>query len=782
MPSPLKTISNKLIIKPSFFYKIYKGLRKWVLVNRAASMRPTFNDLLCTLHQLVKDEHLMKTENIKANFSKLERFMLQIVLACYKANTKIGSPTQAENWLDRALLFAPLNSTLQRDKGVFHQKRQEWKEACIYFEKACTLRPDIASYHGSLAYSQYQLGNYTGAVEEYYKALAIDGDNRAWWIRLARAQIHLDALLDALESYKKALTLQEDTQIRNIHDELARLISSGSRTVGVAYYDAIFTDSAKYRQAAENSEYAVIWHHIVDILRNNTTQSILDLGCGPGQFAEFITTHMPDVQYTGLDFSTVAISQARQRCPHYLFKQQELSNIIFNELPPFDTVVCTEVLEHVENDLEILSEIPIGSFIVASVPNFDSFGHVRLFHTPQEIQERYGSIIDNMEIHKITLTAQNTLWLLYGRRAGQSIEEINSLSTITPQLNQSNRGASEMGFPETILYPIPTSSTFTNSAQKEEKLFTVKDFFNQNSRPSCEGPLPFEYIQTFYETLLESNMDRFLDFNDLQFSQNQDIKTEEGLNKLFEEEYKLWRKESLSNTNSKKLNLLIQHDSDSGPIETEYMCAFEAAIGIKSTTAIFCRLRSNNSIYRYKINYALLKQLQDEKHMCFAYHCNAAELAAYDEQKIANIFNEDVEFLYSQGLNIQFFSPHGGIPSSSGLNNNSFFYPSFSNRRLVWTHNKFSPKGHRYSDGGGISRNLNMDLRNWFITRLSSNERPLTHRYFLLLHPQYYFAKDSSQAEKYFTSNPWLREFWELYSAGRAVEYWEPLLKCLKSL
>lgn len=374
------------------------------------------------LRELVKAERWFDLASLLTTEVEVEEVRYEVALAGYKANTKIGNLEAAEHWLTRALTLTPTNSTLQRDKGVFHQKRQEWLEASMYFENASSLRPEIASYHGSLAYARYQLGNYKGAAESFHTALTIDSENRGWWIRLARSFIHLNSLHEAVDAYDKALALQDDTPIRSARDDLLRQIRSGSSAASSAYYDAVFSDSPKYQQPAANSEYAPIWQKIFEYLRDNKTASILDLGCGPGQFAEFIAERMPAVQFTGLDFSGVAISHARQRCPTFLFERRELPINNFVDLPTFDTVVCTEVLEHVEADLQILAPLPAGIRIVATVPNFDAFGHLRIFRSEDEIRARYGVLIDNLQVYSHRLSNTNLIWLMQGVRSIHGLE------------------------------------------------------------------------------------------------------------------------------------------------------------------------------------------------------------------------------------------------------------------------------------------------------------------------------------------------------------------------
>lgn len=346
---------------------------------------------------------------------------LELASAAYRANVKLGRADLAEAWLDRGLALAPANSTWQRDKGVLHQRRQEWPQALACFEKACTARPEIASYQGARAFALFQLGDHAGAAVAFRAALALDATNRAWWIRLARSLIHLDLPSEAVDAYGRALALQDDPTTRSARDELLRQVRSGSRSASAAYYDAVFADSAKYQKSGLETEYGEIWRRITTALGERGVSRVLDLGCGPGQFAEFVAAELPAISYTGIDFSGVAVSRARQRCPQYQFEKRELPISDFGVLPAFDAVVCTEVLEHVERDREILAALPEGVFIVASVPNFDSFGHLRLFRSEVEVRERYGILLRELTIQGIELSAQNTLWLMQGTRSGEEL-------------------------------------------------------------------------------------------------------------------------------------------------------------------------------------------------------------------------------------------------------------------------------------------------------------------------------------------------------------------------
>jgi hypothetical protein len=67
----------------------------------------------------------------------------------------------------------------------------------------------------------------------------------------------------------------------------------------------------------------------------------------------------------------------------------------------FDAVVCTEVLEHIEADREVVALWPKGVHCICSIPNFEADTHVRVFGSEQQVQERYGDLIEISTIRRI---------------------------------------------------------------------------------------------------------------------------------------------------------------------------------------------------------------------------------------------------------------------------------------------------------------------------------------------------------------------------------------------
>lgn len=120
----------------------------------------------------------------------------------------------------------------------------------------------------------------------------------------------------------------------------------------------------------------------------------LDLGCGPGQFAECLRARGYEAGYLGIDFSPVAIEHARAgagRNQH--FELADLRNWQPADSSRSTIFVCTETLEHLDDDLELVAKIEPGRRLIFSVPNYRAAAHLRVFGTVGSVWERYGGLL-----------------------------------------------------------------------------------------------------------------------------------------------------------------------------------------------------------------------------------------------------------------------------------------------------------------------------------------------------------------------------------------------------
>jgi SAM-dependent methyltransferase len=116
-------------------------------------------------------------------------------------------------------------------------------------------------------------------------------------------------------------------------------------------------------------------------------EKVLDAGCGVGRVAEALSTGGLDV--TGMEIDEGALSAGRGRQKLYKPVRASIVAIPFRD-NSFDVCVCSEVLEHVADDLDALRELLRVSrhAVVLTVP-----GHNYLWTSSDDIllhRRRYG--------------------------------------------------------------------------------------------------------------------------------------------------------------------------------------------------------------------------------------------------------------------------------------------------------------------------------------------------------------------------------------------------------
>jgi len=158
------------------------------------------------------------------------------------------------------------------------------------------------------------------------------------------------------------------------------------------YYDQMFNQVEDYQAHYRDSRYYVLWTQVIQFLRQVPSPKILEIGCGPGQFANYLYDQ-GFRDYHGFDFSHEAVRIARQVVPQMSFevgdatKQESYRH-------EYNAAVVLEVLEHVEDDLGVLVNLKPGTVVIFSLPTFDDEAHVRWFTSKQEIVDRYNRWID----------------------------------------------------------------------------------------------------------------------------------------------------------------------------------------------------------------------------------------------------------------------------------------------------------------------------------------------------------------------------------------------------
>lgn len=184
-------------------------------------------------------------------------------------------------------------------------------------------------------------------------------------------------------------------------------------TQAAAFYDRAFLQNAEARGHYTRSSYYMIWTVIIDRLLRNGPHAILEIGCGAGQLTHALHDAGILKDYCGFDFSPARIAQAKFNNPMLRFEIADAFTTGLYTQTRYDTVVCTEFLEHVEGDLEVLGRLPEGVRVIATVPNFPYVSHVRHFADKAAVSERYADLFDGFYVVSLRADAGNKTFYLF---------------------------------------------------------------------------------------------------------------------------------------------------------------------------------------------------------------------------------------------------------------------------------------------------------------------------------------------------------------------------------
>lgn len=224
--------------------------------------------------------------------------------------------------------------------------------------------------------------------------------------------------------------------MRSLYGKVRRLLTrrKGHRSGppperGAAYYDKLFATDAVYRGHYTGSQYYFLWSVIADRLRRCRCRRVLEIGCGPGQLASLLLDLGLVDEYTGLDVSSEAIALAKRNARGRFEVGDALTTELHEECD-HDITLCTEVLEHIDFDLEVVRRFKAGVRSICTVPSFPYESHVRQFASAEEVACRYGRYFDDFDVawYRSPRNPSDLFFLFEGvRREAAPVGEANPM-------------------------------------------------------------------------------------------------------------------------------------------------------------------------------------------------------------------------------------------------------------------------------------------------------------------------------------------------------------------
>lgn len=272
------------------------------------------------------------------------------------------------------------NPSVNREKFYLareYRYRRNWRLAIKHYDyylETAIWAPEMAEAHLQKGRCYYMLGEYDKAKDSVLQAIKINADFKEAFIFMSE--------LSGPKNQKKWLEL---SSLCKNNDVLFIRTQASKKEKGKEYYNNL------YKEGYNTQRYNKIYEKIAETGDLN----YLDMGCGVGSLSNYLKN------YTGFDFSEKAIEQSKKNTTNSNAKFFKSDIYDIENYKAYaektDVFIATEVLEHLEKDIEIVRNIPVGKQFVFSVPSFDDPSHVRVF-TESIVRERYKEYLDIQEV------------------------------------------------------------------------------------------------------------------------------------------------------------------------------------------------------------------------------------------------------------------------------------------------------------------------------------------------------------------------------------------------
>ncbi|MBU0768890.1 MAG: class I SAM-dependent methyltransferase [Proteobacteria bacterium] len=160
-------------------------------------------------------------------------------------------------------------------------------------------------------------------------------------------------------------------------------------------WNKVWGDMQKYGPI--HRHHRRIFGQMIATLPCDQMRMIADIGCGEGSNLLYLKRFFPDAQFFGFDLSETALDKASANVDATL----KVLNIEKEPLPcSFDFVICSDVIEHIQDDMAVLRHIyqaTVQYALIATVQGrmrpFETTiaGHVRSY-AEGELQEKLEAV------------------------------------------------------------------------------------------------------------------------------------------------------------------------------------------------------------------------------------------------------------------------------------------------------------------------------------------------------------------------------------------------------
>lgn len=244
-------------------------------------------------------------------------------------------------------------------------------------------------------------------IEDYQRYINFLGTNTILERARKDYKDNLGWMLSKREEYKAKTTMSFDSFCEKFDIDI-RKDNKLSKP-----YSSVYERKDYYKCHYSKSPYLNVYNKVSSYI--SPTDSVVELGCGTGQLMELLQDK-GIAKYIGYDFSDEGVRQTKARIKKAGYEAyiQDLYKV--TSFPTANVYVSVEVMEHLEDDLKVISRIPKGGTVIITVPNYLGGSHVRKFDTEEEVVERYKELLKCEEVSTINRGPEAKIFVLKAKK------------------------------------------------------------------------------------------------------------------------------------------------------------------------------------------------------------------------------------------------------------------------------------------------------------------------------------------------------------------------------
>jgi SAM-dependent methyltransferase len=210
------------------------------------------------------------------------------------------------------------------------------------------------------------------------------------------------------------------------------------------HWDAL--SDAALVNPAQNYRFHLIQEELLCINNSSEKMVIIDLGCGSGDLIHQLSEKFDEYELIGIEPSASGSRISKLKNSKVEIIQSDIIKDTLSDraLSRADVVICTEVLEHLDNPIELMSalssKIGVGTKILLTVPGgprskFDiHIGHRRHFSKRRLLGLLVENGFTNVEVRRAGFPGHNiykSLTILMGNKLISSSQDFQKTTKLT---------------------------------------------------------------------------------------------------------------------------------------------------------------------------------------------------------------------------------------------------------------------------------------------------------------------------------------------------------------